>query len=82
MRAKLKDRTRKLLKTAIEIQQLPALVPRQIACDFSLLHPRTFARAEERGELQAVKRNSRSVSYHKADLLAFLGITPSKKGKR
>ena len=69
-----KTATRKVLPRAVELSQLPYLVPRPLAMDFSLLDERTFVRAEERGLLNAVKRNKQSVSYLKSELLAFLGL--------
>ena len=72
-------KTRKVLERAIPIESLPALVPKQLACDFSLLTARTLDRAVEKGLLTPVKRNARSVSYRKEDLLAYLGLTASSK---
>ena len=75
------QKTRAALEQAISVEQLPPLVPRPLAADFSLLTIRTLARAEERGELRPIKRNARSVSYRKEDLLAYLGLTASSKEK-
>jgi hypothetical protein len=67
-------KTRRVLERAIPVESLPPLVPRSLACDFSLLTPRTFDRAVEKGLLTPVKRNSRTVSYHRDELLKFLGF--------
>ena len=75
------QKTRAALEQAISVEQLPPLVPRPLAADFSLLTIRTLARAEERGELRAIKRNKRSVSYRKEDLLAYLGLIASSEKK-
>jgi hypothetical protein len=77
------QKTRAALATwkAITVEQLPPLVPRPLAADFALLTIRTLARAEERGELRPIKRNARSVSYRKEDLLAYLGLTASSEKK-
>ena len=69
-----KPATRKLLPRAVELWQLPHLVPRPLAMDFSLLDERTFVRAEERGALHPIKRNKQTVSYLRSELLAFLGL--------
>ena len=63
-----------LLDKAIEIWQLPPLVQRQLAVQFSNLSERTFQRAEERGLIHPIRRNSRTVSYDRRELLKFLGL--------
>ena len=68
------QKTRKVLERAIPIESLPALVPKQLACDFSLLTARTLDRAVEKGLLTPVERIARSVSYHKDEVLKFLGF--------
>ena len=63
-----------LLDKAIEIWQLPPLVSRQIAVKFSDLSERTYMRAEQKGLLHPINRNSQSVSYDRRELLKFLGL--------
>ena len=72
----------KVLERAIPVESLPALVPKPLACDFSLLTPRTLTRAEQKGLLRAVKRNSRTVSYHRDELLKFLGFAVARATKK
>jgi hypothetical protein len=57
-----------------EAAQLPQRVPRQVAAQFAMLSPKTLRRAELRGELTAFRRNSRAVSYDRAEFLRWLGI--------
>jgi hypothetical protein len=71
---KVSPKTRQLLDRAIEVHQLPPLVSRPLAVNFSGLSARTFRRAERRGEIAAIKRNRSSTFYRRSDLLAFLGI--------
>ena len=66
--------TKRVLKTAIRIEQLPELIARPLAADFACVNPRTLMRAERRGELTPIKRNRKTVCYRKSDLLEFLGI--------
>ena len=77
-------KTTKILKEAIQIEQLPPMVPRPLACDFALLSARTFIRAEEKGLLRAFKGSSKQapVSYRKAELLRYLGIVDEKPAPR
>ena len=63
-----------LLDRAIEIWQLPPLTPRPLAVKFSTLSERTFMRAEAKGLLHPIKRNSQAVSYDRRELLKFLGL--------
>jgi hypothetical protein len=64
-----------LNEKAITIEELPVLVPRTLAARFSALTPKTLKNHEwPRGPLHAVRRNSRVVSYHKSELLSFLGL--------
>jgi hypothetical protein len=70
----MKSKTPKVLKIAIGVEQLPPLVSRPLAADFALVNVRTLIRAERKGLLSPIKRNARTVSYRKAELLKFLGI--------
>ena len=74
-------KTRRILERAIPVESLPPLVPKQLACDFSLLTTRTLDRAVEKGLLHPVKRNSRAVSYHRDELLQFLGFAVARRKK-
>jgi len=74
-------KTRRVQERAITVEQLPPLVPRWLAVAFSLMTVRTLQRAEELGLLVPIKRNSRSVSYRKENLLAYLGL-PVDSGKK
>jgi hypothetical protein len=76
-----REKTRRVLERAIPVESLPPLVSKALACDFSLLTPRTFDRAVEKGLLTPVKRNSRTVSYHRDELLAFLGFAVARPRK-
>jgi hypothetical protein len=71
---KARSKTSRVLKVGIKVEQLPALVPRSLAADFALLTERTLLRAERKGLLSPIKRNLRTVSYRKEELLKFLGI--------
>ena len=68
-----KLKTSKVLKVAISVEQLPPLVPRGLAADFALVNERTLIRAERKGLLSPIKRNLRTVSYRKDELLKYLG---------
>jgi hypothetical protein len=72
--SKVSPKVRKLLDRAIEISQLPPIVSRPLAVNFSGLSSRTFRRAEAAGLLAPVKRNRSSTFYRRADLLRYLGI--------
>ena len=71
---KVSPKARKLLDRAIEVTQLPPLVSRPLAVNFSGLSARTFRRAERRGEIAPVKRNRSSTFYRRADLLRYLQL--------
>jgi hypothetical protein len=61
-----------------EIADLPLIVPRTMAARFARLNPRTLDRAEERGELRPIKRNSRVICYRREEFLAWLGLREPK----
>jgi hypothetical protein len=63
-----------LLNSAIRVEQLPAVVPRGVAVDFSQLSRRTLLRAEKLGRLRPIRRNKTSVGYRRENLLEFLGL--------
>ena len=70
-----KSKSPLLIERAIQIEELPALVPRTMAARFGAMSTRTLKNHEApRGPLNPVRRNSRSVSYLREELLAFLGI--------
>jgi hypothetical protein len=71
---KVSPKTRKLLDRAIEPSQLPFLVSRPLAVNFSGLSSRTFLRAERAGKLTPIKRNKSSTFYLRSNLLTYLGI--------
>jgi hypothetical protein len=74
------------LKELLTVEELPPLVPRPLAAKFGFMSTRTLKNHEApKGPLNPIKRNARSVSYLKEELLAFLGISePAKlpKGRR
>jgi hypothetical protein len=76
MKAKVKRRHRplNLLEKAIRIEQLPERVSRPLAAKFGHVTTRTFRRAELKGQLELIRRNSRVVGYKKANLLAFFSL--------
>jgi hypothetical protein len=75
-----------LVERALTVEELPPLVPRPLAAKFGFMSTRTLKNHEApKGPLNPIKRNARSVSYLKEELLAFLGISePAKlpKGRR
>ena len=76
-----------LIERAILVEELPAAVPRPLAAKFGLVSTRTLNNHEyPRSPLNPIRRNTRSVSYLKTELLAFFGITEpdavSKPAKR
>ena len=74
---KANPKTRNLLEKAITIDQLPAVVPRPVAADFSVLSKRSSIRAEKEGRLKPIRRGPQSVGYLKEDFLRFLGLSES-----
>ena len=75
-----------LVERALTVEELPPVVPRTLAAKFGFMSTRTLKNQEApKGPLNPIKRNARSVSYLKEELLAFLGISePAKlpKGRR
>jgi hypothetical protein len=71
-----KSRSALLIERAIQVEELSPLVPRPLAAKFGLLSTRTLKNHEGRG-LTPIRRNARSVSYRREELLAFLGLTES-----
>ncbi len=76
MKSKNKRRTRplNLPEKAIRIEQLPEFVLRPLAAKFAVTTTRTLRRAELKGELELIRRNSRVCGYKKANFLTFLGL--------
>ena len=58
----------------VPVEALPPLVSRTLAARFTGLHRRTLQRAEHKGLLKAIKRNTRVVLYEKGDLLRYYGM--------
>jgi len=72
-----------LIERAIQAEELGPLVPRSLAARFGFVSPRTLKNHEfPKGPLNPVKRNARSVSYLKTELLAFFGLTEPPQPKR
>ena len=64
-----------MIERAIQLEELPVVVPRRLAAKFAAMSTRTLQNYEApKGPLNPIKRNSRSVSYHRSELLKFLGI--------
>ena len=57
-----------------EAALLPQRIPRPMAAQFAHLDSKTLRRAELRGELTPFYRNSRVISYDRAQFLGWLGI--------
>jgi len=70
-----------LIERAIQVEELPPLVPRPLAAKFGFVSTRTLANYEGRG-LTPIKRNARSVSYRREELLEFFGLKESTQPKR
>ena len=66
----------KILERPLEPWMLPIVVERPLAAKFAGLSTRTLQRAESKGQLTPIKRNSRTVSYLRSELLSFLGAPP------
>jgi hypothetical protein len=49
-------------------------VLRPLVAKFAVTTTRTLRRAELKGELELIRRNSRVYGYKKANFLAFLGL--------
>lgn len=64
-------KTRLLLDRAINVEQLPARVPRGVAADFVPCDKRTLLRAEKRGDLTPYRRGQ-LVTYDRTGVLALL----------
>jgi hypothetical protein len=65
-----KSRSALLIERAIQVEELPPLVPRPLAARFGFVSTRTLKNHEGRG-LTPIKRNARSVSYRKKDCSRF-----------
>jgi hypothetical protein len=52
---------------------IPQLLSRATVANMVRCHVRTVARAEQRGELKAIKLNSRLVRYDVRDVAAWIG---------
>ena len=72
-RKKVRPKTRALLERSIEVAQLPVVVPRGVGADFVPCSVRTLARAEQRGELTAIRRGQ-SIGYDRTQFLRWVGI--------
>jgi hypothetical protein len=78
-----------LIERAIQVDELGPLVPRPLAAKFGFVSTRTLKNNEwPKGPLNPIKRNARSVSYRKEELLEFFGLTeptakrrPARKGR-
>ena len=65
-----------LIERAIQVEELGPLVPRPLAAKFGFVSTRTLKNNEwPKGSLHPIKRNARSVSYRKEELLEFFGLT-------
>lgn len=71
------------VERAIQIEELGPLVRGPLAAKFAQMSRRTLKNYEHpNGPLHPVKRNSRSVSYRKEELLEFLGLTEQTTKRR
>jgi hypothetical protein len=71
-----KSKSALLIERAVQLEELGPIIPRRVAAKFGCMSPRTLKNHEyPRGPLNPIRRNSRSVSYLKTELLAFLGLT-------
>jgi hypothetical protein len=71
-----KSKSSLTFERAILPEELPPIIPRVLGAKFGFVSPRTLKNHEyPRGPLHPIRRNSRTVSYRREEILQFFGFT-------